>query len=422
MGLKSVYLIVLVLTFVEHSFQQTVTNAKGIETEIFTTNSYNKNVRPITDQSQPVDISMTLHLLGIDDFIMVEQKIQTSAYLTMEWTDSELTWNSATYGGITEIFLPQGQIWRPDVILENDVAGISELGHTSLFVQIGNDGKVKWKPYESFQSKCSVDTSFYPFDSQTCSLIFTGWTTNAAHIRFNVGSSTIDISNYESNGEWMLISTSAVNQTSGSESSVSFNIKLQRRPLLILINVFLPILYLGMINCYLFILPVESGEKIGYAVTLFLSLAVFLTLISDNLPQNATKMPAVTVYLTARALLGTLSVMATITLLNIYYREDSEPIPKFLQICHRIKVKVRKALCCCCKPKCKKSKVDNEETDGKNGHVEKELDLVEEDEEDNLNWQIVAKSLDFLFLILFLMAEMIFAMFFFITATMHLPY
>ena len=46
----------------------------------------------------------------------------------------------------------------------------------------------------------------------------------------------------------------------------------------------MPIVLTSLLMCYVFALPIESGEKMSYALTVLLSYVVFLTWVTDSLP------------------------------------------------------------------------------------------------------------------------------------------
>lgn len=68
-----------------------------------------------------------------------------------------------------------------------------------------------------FKSTCEVDVSNFPFDDQLCEMIFGSWSQDATLLRLNVSNKEFinDIekqSNYKKNGEWHLVSTTAIEE------------------------------------------------------------------------------------------------------------------------------------------------------------------------------------------------------------------
>ena len=61
----------------------------------------------------------------------------------------------------------------------------------------------------------------------------------------------------------------------------------RRESSFLLINVLLPILLMATINILVFIIPPDAGERISYSVTVLLALAVYLTIVGENLPKTS---------------------------------------------------------------------------------------------------------------------------------------
>jgi len=40
---------------------------------------------------------------------------------------------------------------------------------------LSRDGRVRWEPGGVFRTMCPIDIRFYPFDEQTCELVFGAW-------------------------------------------------------------------------------------------------------------------------------------------------------------------------------------------------------------------------------------------------------
>ena len=58
-----------------------------------------------------------------------------------------------------------------------------------------------------FESSCSIDISWFPFDDQFCYLKFGSWTYSAYQLDLRLSRESFDLTNYIYNGEWMLIGT-----------------------------------------------------------------------------------------------------------------------------------------------------------------------------------------------------------------------
>ena len=76
------------------------------------------------------------------------------------------------------------------------------------------------------------------------------------------------------------------------------NIGFQRQANFLIINVLLPILMMATMNILVFVIPPESGERISHAITVLLAVAVYLTIVEENLPKSSSPMPIFCYYLT----------------------------------------------------------------------------------------------------------------------------
>ena len=92
-------------------------------------------------------------------------------------------------------------------------------------------------------------------------------------------------------GEWNLIDTKATVESATREkfsfSRLKFSITIRRRPLFHLLNTLFPVILMAFLTVIVFKLPPESGERIGLSLTILLAFAVYLTLISESIPQTS---------------------------------------------------------------------------------------------------------------------------------------
>jgi hypothetical protein len=105
-----------------------------LKTKLFTTDSYNTKIRPVTEQNNAITVSIDFALVGINAFDDADQKLTTTGYLTVEWKDELLTWTPSDYDNIQSILVPQNEVWKPDITLDNGMESKSSLGQS--FIQV----------------------------------------------------------------------------------------------------------------------------------------------------------------------------------------------------------------------------------------------------------------------------------------------
>lgn len=82
---------------------------------------------------------------------------------------------------------------------------------------------------------------------------------------------------YQENGEWNIEQTRAESYSVSGFNTIAFRFKLKRKSKFVVVNVILPIVLIAAINMLVFVLPADSGERVGFSVTILLALAVLLT-------------------------------------------------------------------------------------------------------------------------------------------------
>lgn len=151
------------------------------------------------------------------------------------------------------------------------------------------DGTLTWTPGGIYETSCTTDVTYYPFDTQTCSLTLTTW--GYTNVEIGLSGSEVDITYYEANGEWDYSSYAITSTTrlhgGNSLPQVNFNLTFKRRPTFQVMNTIVPMILLASLSCFVFQLPPDSGEKMGYSLTTLLAFAVYLTLVSANIPTTS---------------------------------------------------------------------------------------------------------------------------------------
>ena len=269
---------------------------KNLTKQLFETNAYDNTLRPANDQMSPTDLKVSFYLSSLNKLDELEEKLITTAYLTLEWKDEFLTWDTAEFR-IKKLTLPQNAVLKPDFVLKNGFAEFKELGGSFYYVVLAFDGTIIWKPYQVFQSQCSIDVTYFPFDTQTCNIQFTMWSHYTYQVTLSSSSSSVEMDDYKVNKVWKITSTSQNIDNSGSNSIVTYTLNLKRKPGFYVGNLVTPILFLGVLNILVFIIPADAGEKMSYCVTVALGFIVFLTIISSELPANSDSTPYLSKYL-----------------------------------------------------------------------------------------------------------------------------
>ena len=388
-----------------------------LKNHLFQTDRYDKTVRPVVNWATVTTVDLHLSIIAILEFNDVEETISITAILELSWTDELLTWNATEYENVTHISVSQNDVWKPYITLENSVTKMGELGTPSLGIDIHDDGKVEWRPVEVLKTSCPVDVADFPFDTQRCGLLFEANGFEHDELVFLADGDDVDLHGYEGTAGWIIKSTTfeRITDDEHGETHIACWITLKRKPMYFILNVFLPICLLTFLNLFVFLLPVESGEKVSFVVTIFLALAVFLTIVSGEMPENSENISLLNAYVFTSTLMSTVIVIITILELRIHSLGSDRRIPTCIR--HFTKFWASSH-----------SKVSHDSDDeddvneyNKTRHVNrksvKSVANIKIDTHFKINWQRVVRSLDNFFFVIFFLFYICFTVFWVIKGT-----
>ncbi|XP_021364822.1 neuronal acetylcholine receptor subunit alpha-3-like [Mizuhopecten yessoensis] len=285
--------------------------------ELLFTN-YSRLQRP----TEKVDVTLWLTLLTVNDMI---------------WRDDRLDWSSMTdFTNVRNLFATQQELWRPTLVVDNSITDLSVISNNDIPMRILKRGLVYWRPADVYVVACESDITYYPMDMQSCVISLSSWAYTNYEVSLRMSPREVVTDFYTKNGEWEMIScsgdkTEALKSRGGTTySNLKFTINLRRRPLFHILNTLFPVVLMAFLSAMVFKLPADSGEKIGFSLTVLLAYTVYLTLISENIPSTSVTVSYLSIYLSITMSLGTLAVLCTILVLNMHYREaEGQPIPAF---------------------------------------------------------------------------------------------
>ena len=80
----------------------TIEEAKNLSKTLF--NGYSNKIRPIWNQGESLPISVSYWLSAVNEISAVQQKMTTTGYLSVKWTDVSLQWSVEETGIDTMLF------------------------------------------------------------------------------------------------------------------------------------------------------------------------------------------------------------------------------------------------------------------------------------------------------------------------------
>lgn len=332
--LKTRYLIsVLFLLKDQVGSQGNPVNYIALETEIHSTifKGYNKLVVPHLNRTTPIEVNFSFSLRAIDDVDIKAQTMTLRAYIGLWWTDDLLRWDPKTFGNIPDISITAEDVWTPYLTLIDSAE--SEITLTGgEYMSANYRGLVLWYTIKKFKIPCRFDISTFAFDEQVCPLTFESWQYSSAELAIypiDVG----DLYNYKftENTEWSLRESSLFWQQYDYDGyfydQVLVNVKVKRKYLYALLYTALPVICTSLLSITCFIVPAENGERVSLSVSLFLALAVLMTIVDGALPNTSDQVSYFGLYVSLQLFWSGLTVCLTSISTSLYFTPETTKLP-----------------------------------------------------------------------------------------------
>ncbi|XP_067620433.1 neuronal acetylcholine receptor subunit alpha-7 isoform X4 [Eurosta solidaginis] len=300
--------------------------------------TYNTLERPVSNESEPLEVKFGLTLQQIIDVDEKNQILTTNAWLNLEWNDYNLRWNESEYGGVKDLRITPNKLWKPDVLMYNSAdEGFDGTYHTNIVVK--HNGSCLYVPPGIFKSTCKIDITWFPFDDQHCEMKFGSWTYDGNQLDLVLNSEDGgDLSDFITNGEWYLLAMPGKKNTivyaccPEPYVDVTFTIQIRRRTLYYFFNLIVPCVLISSMALLGFTLPPDSGEKLTLGVTILLSLTVFLNLVAESMPTTSDAVPLIGTYFNCIMFMVASSVVLTVVVLNYHHRTaDIHEMPPWIK-------------------------------------------------------------------------------------------
>ncbi|XP_046368627.2 neuronal acetylcholine receptor subunit beta-4-like [Haliotis rufescens] len=259
--------------------------------------------------------------MSISNLNAAEQTFTFSAGVSMKWFDNNLAWNKTVYDDIENVTISAAYVWTPSVIIPNGIDNVVPTSVQSPGIQ--STGEARLLFLESFKTSCQIDITLYPFDQQRCSILFTP--VNSYKFGIQKTGSFIEFlpTFFIENSEWDLVDVLAnvVDVQMEHISSVaSFDFLLKRKSMFYVVSIIFPMALLSLLNACVFLLPADSGEKMSYLISIFVSYAVFMNFVNDSIPKSG-DVCRLSVYLTLILCQSCLAIITTMATLNVRNNE-----------------------------------------------------------------------------------------------------
>ena len=263
-------------------------------------------------------------ITGLTSLAMTTGKLVAGGYLYVSWTDEQLIWNSSNFNDLARLTISPNDIWTPELVQGDGI----EVEHVLAPAWISDLGRVTRLIGSSFEGACILDVRKFPFDQHECVFTIQPSAYDASEIKMNFLTNMSATTLLVEHGEWEVINSKAdLGIFVEPLSKVPFNAYLQsmtlkRRHLFVVVHTSIPYFLLAFLNIMIFMVPIRSGERVAFSMTILLAFIFFTSNMSDDLPHNSLRLSYVSICMAALNAATTLGIITSV----IFCRIDAESI------------------------------------------------------------------------------------------------
>lgn len=318
-------------------FQSCVSNTEQVLRDTIFDN-YSSDTRPSPD-NEPIKLEFGIAIRAFNAIDQVEGTLSTNVWIRHYWNDIHLRWNPEDYNNISVIAVNTNpeeyhNIWIPDMYLYNTAEKpMDNLDYSRA--NLYSNGDIIWSRPGLIQSTCSFDLEYFPYDRQTCNLKFGSWVYHKDQMNISIReSASIDVSNYQQSDGWKVLSYIATyNEVKYAccpeiYPDITFTFNLERKSGYYDLNIIIPTYATASLMIISLLVPWDSGERISFAITVMLSLIVFLLILSESLPKTDAH-PLLSKMLVGLTFFSLFVVFFTVIISALYSYKTNKDTPFF---------------------------------------------------------------------------------------------
>uniref|UniRef100_A0A8C3P1L1 5-hydroxytryptamine receptor 3A n=1 Tax=Cyanoderma ruficeps TaxID=181631 RepID=A0A8C3P1L1_9PASS len=279
-------------------------------------------ILPKINLREPVEVKMDFFLVAI---LSVVEKLQTVSFyfvLNLEWQNPFASWDPKDFCNISEIVLPMDTYWSPPIFILERVSGQDP--ELNYMVLMHNGTFNSTRPFQVTLT-CSLIILKFPFDTQTCNLSIASFLYPVTDFVMKTRRTPAEIvkdsqSLLLTDGEWKFTNLSILEFTETMDdkgfSVVTYEISMERRPTLYILNLILPTCALYLLDMAVLFGPSSLEEKINFQIAIILGSSMLAVILNNSLPTSSNKPPIIVVFFLGTFLLMIMAVLDTFFLLH----------------------------------------------------------------------------------------------------------
>ncbi|XP_044125224.1 5-hydroxytryptamine receptor 3A-like [Bufo gargarizans] len=257
-------------------------------------NYTHSDLRPVKDCQTVSHVEVDLKLYTIVSLDTSLQILTTYVWFNMVWTNEFIKWDPKDYCNISNILVPDMNFWVPDLYIY-EMTEYDNNNPVIPYFNVSNDGKIENPKPLRIVSSCKLKVTKFPFDVQNCSLTFGPYIHTVKDIVMSSKSNSSLVNEksqkiFVSKGDWSLLDITVYDKNytldGKNYSTVIYQMIIKRSPVVYIINLIIPACFMVILDIASMFIQIETGERIGFKITLVLGFSVLLLILNNMLPTS----------------------------------------------------------------------------------------------------------------------------------------
>ncbi|XP_073515182.1 5-hydroxytryptamine receptor 3A-like [Phyllobates terribilis] len=292
----------------------------------------NPNFRPVKNWTTVTELSIGMTLYTVVQLDTSLQSLTTLLWFNMKWINEFIEWDPSQFCSIKKMLLSNDTFWKPDLYIYERIEG-EDKSPVVPFYSLNYIGEIKVSFPLRIVSSCNLNVYKFPFDTQRCTLTFGPYIHSVQDIIMvaNANSSEVFKASHKlfvSKGDWdlknILVTPKTVVSGNVNYSAICYEITLQRMPIFYIITLIVPACVLVILDIVSMFIPMESGERLGFKITIVLGFSVLLLILNTMLPTSEVP-PVLGVFCCVCMAVMMISILGCIAVSYMLMLSESQP-------------------------------------------------------------------------------------------------
>ncbi|XP_016529895.1 5-hydroxytryptamine receptor 3A-like [Poecilia formosa] len=289
-------------------------------------------IRPVKNHKRAVHVHFKMEIYAILDVREADQSFISYISFMTGWINEFIDWNEEDYCGIFSVVVPRESLWMPSFLFSYRTEKDKDVPNP--FLRVTSSGWVLHTDDKLVISTCKMKIFHFPFDIQSCKMTVRSLSYTSEELLIGTIEDNEMITEWSHDSiwtqyEWEFLSLSVTKKTvryfASNQTYFVYTVTMQRKSALYVVNFLLPVLFFLCLDFVSLLMPTGGGDKISFKITVLLAVTVMQLILIEIIPFTTSRIPLIVIFCMGIFALMLLGLLETI-FLNYLMEKDSSSL------------------------------------------------------------------------------------------------